>query len=98
MHDTNSKGKPRIIEFQLERCVGKLRPTHIYSDTIKIIKEMLAEEGMEGRFGNILNTRDFFPESFFLSIYWVSRKYFFYIMIFLKKRTATYFNDFHLRG
>lgn len=65
MHDTNSKGKPRIIEFQLERCVGKLRPTHIYSDTIKIIKEMLAEEGMEGRFGNILNTRDFFPESFF---------------------------------
>lgn len=60
-----AKGKPRIIEFQLERCVGKLRPTHIYSDTIKIIKEMLAEEGMEGRFGNILNTRDFFPESFF---------------------------------
>ena len=59
------KGKPRIIEFQLERCVGKLRSTHIYSDTIKIIKEMLAEEGMEGRFGNILNTRDFFPESFF---------------------------------
>ena len=65
MHDTNSKGKPRIIEFQLERCVGKLRSTHIYSDTIKIIKEMLAEEGMEGKFGNILNTQDFFPESFF---------------------------------
>ena len=26
---------------------------------------MLAEEGMEGKFGNILNTQDFFPESFF---------------------------------
>ena len=60
MHDTNSKGKPRIIEFQLERCIGKLRSTHIYSDTIKIVKEMLAEEGMEGKFGNILSTQDFF--------------------------------------
>ncbi|MCQ5141454.1 CHAT domain-containing protein [Enterocloster bolteae] len=65
MHDTNSNGKPRIIDFQLERCVGKLRSTHIYSDTIKIVKEMLEEEGMEGKFGNILNKHDFFPESFF---------------------------------
>lgn len=82
MHDTNSKGKPRIIEFQLERCVGKLRSTHIYSDTIKIIKEMLAEEGMEGKFGNILNTQDFFPESFFYQFIGYPEKIFLYNDIF----------------
>lgn len=82
MHDTNSKGKPRIIEFQLERCVGKLRSTHIYSDTIKIIKEMLAEEGMEGKFGNILNTQDFFPESFFYQLIGYPENIFLYNDIF----------------
>ena len=68
MHTKNSQGKVRIIEFQLERCVGRLRATHIYSDTIKIVKEMLAEEGLEGKFGNILNVNDYFAESFFYQL------------------------------
>ena len=65
MYGKNKSGKVRAVEFQLERCLGRLRSTHIYSDTIKIIKEMLAEEGMEGKFGNILDENDYFPESFF---------------------------------
>jgi len=68
MHTKNSRGKARIIEFQLERCVGRLRSTHIYSDTIKIVKEMLAEEGMKGKFGNILDINDYLPESFFYQL------------------------------
>lgn len=65
MHDTNSKGKVRIVEFQLERCVGRLRASSIYSDTIAIVKEMLDEEGLSGKFGAVLSMNNFFPESFF---------------------------------
>lgn len=65
MYGKNKNGEVRAIEFQLKRCVGRLRSTHIYSDTIKIIKEMLDEEGMNGKFGDILDQNDYFPESFF---------------------------------
>lgn len=65
MYSKNKRGKIRAVEFQLERCVNRLRSSHIYSDTIQIIKEMLEEEGMQGRFGNILDQNDYFPESCF---------------------------------
>lgn len=65
MHGKNAKGKIRMVEFQLERCVKRLHPSTIYSDTINIIKEMLNEEGMEGKFADVLEQKDFFPESFF---------------------------------
>lgn len=65
MYGKNSRGKVRMIEFQLERCVRRLHPATIYSDTISIIKEMLAEEGMEGKFGDVLDQRNYFPESYF---------------------------------
>lgn len=65
IYGRNARGKVRLMEFQLERCVKRLHPATIYSATISIIKEMLAEEGMEGKFGDILDQRDFFPESYF---------------------------------
>lgn len=65
MHKNGKNGIPRIVDFQLNRCVKRLRTTHIYSDTIEIIKEILEEEGMQGKFDNILSQNDFFPESFF---------------------------------
>lgn len=65
MHSKNKRGIPRIMEFQLERCVKRLRRSHSYSDTIQIIKEMLADEGMQGRFADVLDQNNYFPESFF---------------------------------
>ena len=65
MYNEDRNGNVRAIEFQLKRCVGRLRGSHIYSDTVKIIKEMLAEEGMQGCFGDILDQSDYLPESFF---------------------------------
>lgn len=65
MHSTGKNGLIRIEDFQLNRCVGRLRPTHIYHDTITILKEMLEEEGMTGKFDNIVSQNDYFPESFF---------------------------------
>lgn len=65
MHSKNGEGKTRIIDFQLNRCVQRLRLSHVYSDTIAIIKEMLNEEGLNGKFGDILDMKNFFPESFF---------------------------------
>lgn len=65
MHSKNREGSIRLIDFQLNRCVGRLRLSHVYSDTITIIKEMLNEEGFNGKFGDILDMNNFFPESFF---------------------------------
>lgn len=84
MNEPGENGKPRIVDFQLNRCVGRLRRTHIYSDTIAILKEMLAEEGMEGKFDNILSQNDFFPESFFYQFLGSPENVFLYSEIFGK--------------
>lgn len=82
MYSENPNKKIRAVEFQLERCVGRLRNTHIYSDTIAIIKEMLIEENMEGKFGDILDAQNFFPESFFYQLIGSPENIFLYNEIF----------------
>lgn len=49
------------------RYVNRLRSTHFYSDTIKIVKEMLSEEGLGGKFGDILVRKDFFRNHVFIN-------------------------------
>ncbi len=61
----NSKGKRRMIEFTMERSIGRLHGSTMYADTISIIKEMLHEEGLDGKFDDVLNHENYFPESFF---------------------------------
>lgn len=82
MHSVGENGKAKIVDFQLYRCVGRLRLTHIYSDTIAIIKEMLAEEGMQGKFDNILSQNDYFPESVFYQMIGSPENIFLYNEIF----------------
>lgn len=61
----NADGKDRFIEFTLKRSVGRLHSQTIYSDTISVIKEMLHEEGLDGKFDDVLSQSNYFPESFF---------------------------------
>ena len=61
----NSSGAIRFYDFTLNRSKGRLRKTNIYEDTIKIVKEMLREEKMDNSFHDILNNKNYFPESFF---------------------------------
>ena len=61
----NKRGQYRIVDFKLHRSAGRLRSTNIYSDTITILKEMLAEEGINGKYDSILIPEQCFPESFF---------------------------------
>lgn len=82
MYGKNSNGKVRMMEFQLERCVGRLHLQTIYSDTISIIKEMLKEEGMETKFGDILEQENYFPESFFYQFIGYPENVFLYNEIF----------------
>lgn len=82
MHATGKNGRARIVDFQLHRSVGRLRKTHIYSDTISILKEMLAEEGMSGKFDNIISQNDYFPESFFYQFLGCPENIFLYNEIF----------------
>lgn len=58
-------GKPRIVELQLERAPGRLRRQNIYADTIQLIKEMMSEEGVVGKFANVLDEKRYYPESYF---------------------------------
>ena len=85
MHQIGKNGIPRTVDFQLNRSVGRLRNTHSYSDTIIIIKEMLKEDGLEGKYSNILDQFDCFPESFFISLL-VVQKIYSYIMILFEKQ------------
>ena len=68
LHGKNKNGVPRIIDFQLNRCGTRLLAHKTYSVTIEIIKEMLHEEGMDGKFDNVLSQQDFFPESLFYQL------------------------------
>lgn len=61
----NSKGKLRMMDFTMERSVGRLHGSTMYADTILIVKEMLHEEGLDGKFDEVLNQENCFPESFF---------------------------------
>lgn len=61
----NIEGKYRFTEFTLKRSVGRLNGRTMYADTITVIKEMLHEEGLDGKFDDVLSQDDYFPESFF---------------------------------
>lgn len=61
----NDNGELRLMDFSMKRSPGRLHGSTMYKDTIEIVKEMLHEEGLDGKFDNILNQDDFFPESFF---------------------------------
>lgn len=61
----NAKGKLRMMDFMMERSVGRLHGQSMYADTISIVKEMLYEEGLEGKYDDVLNQENYFPESFF---------------------------------
>lgn len=61
----NCKGKIRMMDFAMERSVGRLHGSTMYADTILIVKEMLHEEGLDGKFDDVLNQDNYFPESFF---------------------------------
>lgn len=61
----NSKGVLRMMDFTMERSVGRLHGSTMYADTILIVKEMLHEEGLDGKYDEVLNQENNFPESFF---------------------------------
>lgn len=61
----NDNGELRLMDFSMKRCPGRLHGSSMYKDTIAIVKEMLHEEGMDGKFDDILSQDDYFPESFF---------------------------------
>lgn len=84
MHEKNANGIVCTIDFQLIRSVGRLSNINTYSETINIIKEMLKEEGLDGKDSNIFDNYDYIPNLFSINSLEI-QKIFFCIMIFLKK-------------
>ena len=56
-----------VMSILDSRYLNRLRSTHFYSDTIKIVKEMLFEKGLEGKFGDIMVIKDFFQYYVFIN-------------------------------
>jgi hypothetical protein len=61
----DSRGELRLKVFELEKSKGKLHPQTMYKDTCLVLKQMLHDEGKDGKFDNVLSQEDYFPESFF---------------------------------
>ena len=61
-------GQSVIDQCFSERASGKLRPTHIYDDTVALLKEIAHEERIEGKFDSWLANPGFVPESIFYAI------------------------------
>ncbi|MFQ9922428.1 MAG: hypothetical protein ACLRVU_02880 [Beduini sp.] len=54
-----------MMDFTMEKGAGRLHGATMYTDTILIVKEMLHEEGLDGKYDDVLNQENCFPESFF---------------------------------
>ena len=80
----NAKGKLRMVDFTMERSVGRLHGRTMYADTISIVKEMLYEEGLEGKYDDVLNQENYFPESFFYQWVGFPENIFLYNEVFAK--------------
>ena len=78
----NADGNARFLDFILNRSVGRLHNRTMYADTIAIIKEMLHEEGLDGKFDDVLSQDNYFPESFFYQWIGFPENVFFYNKIF----------------
>lgn len=96
MHEKNANGIVRTVDFQLNRSVGRLSNINAYNETISIIKEMLKEEGLDGKYSNIFDNYDYFPESFFYQFIGNPENIFLYNDIF-KEAIEQGFNSFDLR-
>ena len=74
----NIYGEIRLMDFSMKRSPGRLYGSSMYKDTIKILKEMLHDEGMDGKFDDILSMDNYFPESFFYQWIGFPENVFFY--------------------
>ena len=80
----NSEGKLRMMDFTMVRSVGRLHGCTMYADTILILKEMLHEEGLDGKYDDVLNQENYFPESFFYQWVGFPENIFLYNEVFAK--------------
>ncbi|QUL55201.1 hypothetical protein KDC22_00985 [Paenibacillus tritici] len=66
--DVKQDGSFPLKDFQHIRSVGRLRHSHIYEDTMQVLREMLREEKLITYFEEIKHSDNFFPESLFYQL------------------------------
>ncbi len=81
-----------LKDFQQRESVGKLRYTHIYEDTIKILGEMLKKDGLERHFESVFKKHDFLAESLFYQLIGFPENIFLYNKIF-KEAESMFFSE-----
>ena len=68
MMQRRKNGRYSIEEFMMSRSRNGLDRRNIYNDTIRLLREMLAEDGMGEYFDAVLQAQSFFPESLFYQV------------------------------
>jgi len=58
-------GRPVIVEFMSRRATGRLRSSHVYEDTERVLGEIADEQGQGDRVRNWFRRPGYVPESLF---------------------------------
>ncbi|GLY51875.1 CHAT domain-containing protein [Lentzea sp. NBRC 102530] len=71
-----TRGESAVFEFMNNRANGRLRMTHIYEDTEKVLEEIAVEHGIGDKFRTWMRSPRYVPESMFYTFYgWPERVY-----------------------
>jgi hypothetical protein len=52
-------------EFKLKKSPGRIRLTHLYDDTLAVLRDIAVEHGVQHKFNAVIQTQGFIPESMF---------------------------------
>lgn len=80
-------GTTPIFDFEREVNKGRLRKTHVYEDTIVLLKELAKKDNLDKAIDDFINTYSYFPESIFYQMIGYPENVFLYNPVFEKSYT-----------
>ncbi|RRN68030.1 hypothetical protein EI200_20980 [Peribacillus simplex] len=67
-HTQRKDGTCPLEDFQQSASIGRLRYTHVYSDTITVLKEIAERDEVLDKLSNAMRMDNYFPESIFYQL------------------------------
>lgn len=64
-HSQRKDGTIPLKDFELSNSIGRLQYTHVYSNTVTVLREIAERDGVLDKLSNALRIDNYFPESVF---------------------------------